>query len=82
MCYGCELKTTLGDKTMDEYLDVRVDYERMNDKMNDLLAHMLAFERTITDREQRKAWHATRKRMLMAKKMAGEAMSQVRPNVV
>ncbi|MFA5921191.1 MAG: hypothetical protein WC856_07850 [Methylococcaceae bacterium] len=82
MCYGCELKSTLGIKTTDEYLDIRCDYELMNGKMNDLLAHMLAFEKTITDSDQRKAWHATRKRMLLAKKMDGEAMSKIRPNAL
>lgn len=81
MCYGCELKSTLGEKTMDEYLDIRCDYGVMNAEMTELLNRMLAFEKTITNREQRKAWHATRARLAQAKKIAGEAMSHVRPNV-
>lgn len=82
MCYGCELKTTLGgDKAMDEYLEIRGDYNYLNARISALLERMLALERTITDREQRAAWHATRKRMALAKKMAGEAMSHVRPNL-
>ncbi|MBP6421590.1 MAG: hypothetical protein KA271_01725 [Propionivibrio sp.] len=81
MCYGCELKSTLGEKTMEEYLDIRCDYGVMNAQMTELLNRMLSFEKTITDREQRKAWHATRKRVLLAKKLAGEAMSHVRPNI-
>lgn len=82
MCYGCELKSTLGEKTMDEYLDIRCDYGVMNAEMTELLNRMLAFEKTITNREQRKAWHATRARLAQAKKIAGEAMSHVRPNVL
>jgi hypothetical protein len=79
MCYGCEIKSTLGDNTMDKYLDIRSDYGIINSSITELLKRMLAFEQTIVDRDQRKAWHATRKRMLLAKKMAGEAMSKVRP---
>jgi hypothetical protein len=79
MCYGCEIESTLGDNTMDEYLDIRSDWGIINSSITELLKRMLAFEQTIVDRDQRKAWHATRKRMLLAKKMAGEAMSKVRP---
>jgi hypothetical protein len=82
MCYGCELKSTLGEKTMYEYLDIRYDYAVMNGHITALLDQLLAFEKTITDCEQRKAWHATRARLAKAKKIAGEAMSQVRPNAM
>ena len=76
MCYGCELKSTLGEKTMDEYLDIRCDYGVMNAEMTELLNRMLAFEKTITNREQRKAWHATRARLAQAKKIAGERIAK------
>ena len=45
MCYVCELKRTIGDKTLDEYLSIRCDYGAMNAQMTELLSRMLAFER-------------------------------------
>lgn len=78
MCYGCEIKSTLGDAAVDEYLAIRDAASAALAALRGVQHQMLALERTMTDRAQRKAWHATRGRLSSATKMAEAALAQVR----
>jgi predicted transcriptional regulator len=65
--------------TVEEYLNIRADYEEVAAWTKQLLKRMARFEKTITDKQQRKSWHATRARIIKAKKTVNLAMSEVYP---